>query len=394
MAKPRAPLFALALAAFGIGTTEFVIMGLLPEVAGDLGVGLPAAGLLVSGYALGVATGGPLLTLLMARVAARPALLGLVGLFILGNLGCALAPNYDLLMLARIVTAFCHAAFFGLGAVIAARLASAGRRAQAIALMVSGLTLANVLGVPLGTFVGQMAGWRVAFFGVALIGAVALATLAFSLPSIAVDRNPRAEIQALKTPEVFTTLAVSVIVSTSMFGFFTYVAPILTELAGVATRHVGPVLLLVGLGLTAGNFLGARLADWYAGPALIGVLVAAAAVLLMLAGVDGAPVLATALLTLWGVFAFAVCAITQAMVVDKAAAAPNLASTLNISAFNLGNAIGAGLSAALLSFGVGLPAVPAVAAVVALLAAGLSLTALLRSRRSLAVDGKCRERHR
>lgn len=372
----KAPLIALAVAAFGIGTTEFVIMGLLPEVAADLHVGLPAAGLLVSGYALGVAFGGPVLAALLARVPARATLIGLMGLFIAGNLGCAVAPTYMLLMLARIVTALCHAAFFGTGAVVAARLAAPGRSAQAIALMIGGLTIANVVGVPLGTFIGQAAGWRVTFLAVAGIGAVALLAMARLLPQVEVTRDLGAEVRVLKTPPVWLTLAVSTLASASMFGFFTYITPILTTLGGVADGNVGYVLLAAGIGLTAGNYLGARLADWRAGPSLVAVLFGVSAVLLIFASLGRTPWSATVIVTLWGVLAFAVCAITQAMVVEAASAAPNLASTLNISAFNLGNAIGAGLSAAVLSSGLGLSAIPLLAAMVAGLAMATAIISI------------------
>ena len=382
----RAPLIALAVAAFGIGTTEFVIMGLLPEVAADLRVGLPAAGLLVSGYALGVAFGGPVLAALQARVPARATLLGLMGLFIIGNLGCAIATDYTLLMLARMITALCHAAFFGTGAVVAARLAAPGRSAQAIALMISGLTIANVVGVPLGTFIGQAAGWRTTFLAVAGIGVIAFLAMARLLPTVETARDLRAELRVLKAPSVWLTLLVSTLASTSMFGFFTYITPILTTLGGVAAGDVGYVLLAAGVGLTAGNYLGARLADWRARQSLVAVLIAVAVVLVVFAALGRTPWAATATVTLWGILAFAVCAITQAMVVEAASAAPNLASTLNISAFNLGNAIGAGLSAAALSAGLGLSALPPLAAGMAALAAVIAgLSAASMDGRSLNV---------
>ncbi|MCP3733321.1 MFS transporter [Sphingomonas sp. RP10(2022)] len=377
-ARPaKAPLVALAVAAFGIGTTEFVIMGMLPEVAADLHVGLPAAGLLVSSYALGVAFGGPVLAALLARVPARATLVGLMALFIAGNLGCAIAPTYTLLMLARIVTALCHAAFFGTGAVVAARLAAPGRSAQAIALMISGLTIANVIGVPLGTFIGQAAGWRATFLAVAGIGVVAFLGMVRLLPPVAVARDLVAEVRVLKAPQVWLTLAISTLASTSMFGFFTYITPILTKLGEVAKGDVGYVLLAVGIGLTAGNYLGARLADWRAGPSLVAILAGVATILLIFAAFGRTPWSATVIVTLWGILAFAVCAITQAMVVEAASAAPNLASTLNISAFNLGNAIGAGASAAALSAGWGLAAIPLVAASVAALAATVAIIAVV-----------------
>jgi DHA1 family inner membrane transport protein len=372
-APSKAPLIALAVAAFGIGTTEFVIMGLLPEVAADLRVSLPAAGLLVSGYALGVAFGGPVLAALLARVPARATLIGLMGLFIVGNLGCAAAPTYMLLMLARIVTALCHAAFFGTGAVVATRLAAPGRSAQAIALMIGGLTIANVVGVPFGTFIGQAVGWRVTFLAVAGIGVIAFLGMVRLLPQVEVSRDLSAEIRVLKAPPVWLTLAVSTAASTSMFGFFTYITPILTTLGGVADGNVGYVLLAAGIGLTAGNYLGARLADWRARPSLVAVLFGVVAVLLVFAAFGPTPWSATVIVTLWGVLAFAVCAITQAMVVEAASAAPNLASTLNISAFNLGNAIGAGLSAAALSAGLGLSAIPLLAAGVGGLAVAMAI---------------------
>ncbi len=383
----KAPLLALAGAAFGIGTTEFVIMGLLPDIAANLHVGLPAAGLLVSGYALGVAFGGPVLAALMLKVPARATLIGLMGLFVAGNLGCAVAPTHGWLMLARIVTAFSHAAFFGTGAVVAARLAAPGRSAQAIALMISGLTIANIVGVPLGTFIGQSAGWRTTFLAVAGIGILALLGMARILPSIETTRDLGAEIRVLKAPQVWLTLAVSTLAAVSMFSFFTYVAPILTQVAGVAEAHVGFVLLAAGVGLTAGNYLGAWLADWRAGTSLVAVLVGVALTLVVFSALGRTPWAATAIVTLWGVFAFAVCAITQAMAVEAARTAPNLASTLNISAFNFGNAIGAGLSAAALSAGLGLPAVPLLAAGVAALAA---TTAAISA--STARDRSCSDR--
>lgn len=374
----RKPLLALALAAFGIGTTEFVIMGLLPDVAADLAVTIPAAGVLVSGYALGVAFGGPFLAVLLARVPGRRALLLLMGLFVVGNIGCAIAPGYGWLMAARVLTAFCHAAFFGIGAVIAAGLAPPGKRAQAIALMIGGLTVATVLGVPLGTLIGQAAGWRATFWAVALIGLIACAGLALWLPeSESGPRDIRAELRSLRSPPVWMTLLISVIASTSMFTFFTYITPILTDVSAVARENVSWVLLACGIGLTLGNFLGAKLADWRALPSLTSILFVVAIVLFGFTRIGPEPVLATVAVVLWGIAAFSVCAVLQAEVVEQARAAPNLASTLNISAFNLGNAIGAGLGAFALSRGLSLAAIPVlagIAAVFALVLTGLAIT--------------------
>src|SRR6266850_4667157 len=225
----RLPLLALALASFGIGTTEFVIMGLLPDVARDLAVTIPQAGLLVTGYALSVAFGSPFLAIATARMDRRKALLLLMGIFILGNLLCALSPSYTLLMAARVVTALCHGAFFGLGAVVAATLVPSRKKAQAIAMMFAGLTLANVLGVPFGTALGEALGWRDTFWAVVVIGFIAAFALYAWLP-----RNiptPRLQLiqeaRSLGNTQVILAMVISVLSSASLFSVFTYITPIL-----------------------------------------------------------------------------------------------------------------------------------------------------------------------
>ena len=388
----RKPLFALAIAGFGIGTTEFVIVGLLPRVADDLAISIPSAGLLVSGYALGVAVGGPLLSVLMATMPGRRSLLALMSLFIAGNIGCALAPNYDWLMVARVATAFCHAAFFGIGAVIAADLAPVGKRAQAIAVMISGLTVANVLGVPLGTMIGQAHGWRTSFLAVAAIGVLALVALALWVPRT--DDRPRdlrAEIKSLLVPQVWLTLAISVVASTSMFTFFTYITPFLTDVSGVPEAQVSLVLLACGIGLTIGNIIGARLADWRALPSLAVMLAISGAVLFVMPWTSTTPIGAAASIIVWGVFTFAVCAVLQAEAVERAGQAPNLASTLNISAFNLGNAIGAGIGAIALTYGLGLPKIPILSGVITLAALALTFLAMWRARPTSLRQATCLE---
>jgi DHA1 family inner membrane transport protein len=378
----KKPLAALALAAFGIGTTEFVIIGLLPDVASDLDVTIPAAGLLVTGYALGVAFGGPLLALFTARWSSRFALFFLLGLFIMGNAACALAPGYGWLMAARVITAFCHAAFLGVGSVIAAALVSPSKRARAIALVIGGLTLATVLGVPLGTMLGQATGWRTTFWAVSMLGLIAFAALQLWLPKSSEQRRDlRAELQVLRLLPVWLTLAISVVASTSMFAFFTYITPILTEVSSVKPVDVSGVLLLCGIGLTVGNFIGARLADWRALPSLAGVLVVVVLVLVGFSFIGAMPLLAAAAVVVWGVVAFAVCAILQAEAVSRAGDAPNMAATLNIAAFNLGNAIGAGLGAFALMQGLPLADIPALAGFVAFLAfvlTGITIVVSLR----------------
>lgn len=257
-------LLALALCAFAIGTTEFVIMGLLPQVAGDLHISIPTAGWLISGYALGVAIGAPIMAVLTAKLPRKKTLLLLMVIFIIGNLMCALAYSYDFLMFARVITALCHGAFFGIGAVVAANLVAPNRRASAVALMFTGLTLANVLGVPLGTALGQAFGWRSTFWVVSVIGLFSLAALYSKLPSSSEEAPTelRKEIAALRGGGIWLSLLMTVFFAAAMFALFTYIAPILTEVTQVSEHGVSWTLLLMGVGLTLGNIVGGRLADW------------------------------------------------------------------------------------------------------------------------------------
>jgi len=236
------PLLALAISAFAIGTTEFVIMGLLPEVARDLSVSIPSAGLLVSGYALGVAVGAPLLAVVTSRMPRKLALQLLMGVFIVGNTLCAIASDYSVLMIARVVTSFAHGSFFGIGAVVAASLVPLEKRASAIALMFTGLTLANVLGVPFGTFVGQEFGWRAAFWIVSGFGVLSLAGVTALVPNRH-DSGPASlgrEVRVLKDPQVWTALAMTVLGFGGVFVVFTYIAPILEQVSGFSPRAVTP----------------------------------------------------------------------------------------------------------------------------------------------------------
>jgi len=379
-------LFALAVAAFGIGTTEFVIMGLLPEVAGDLAVSIPKAGLLISAYALGVAFGGPFLALGAAKLPRKAMLIGLMGVFVLGNMGCALAPNYELLMVARIVTSFCHAAFFGIGAVVAADLVPREKRAQAMALMFSGLTIANVLGVPFGTILGQAAGWRATFWAVTGIGLLAMTALALWVPShIEGGKHGLAkEMQALKVPQVWVGLATSVMASISMFVLFTYIAPFLRDVTGIAPHRVGGVLLLFGIGITIGNFAGARLADWRLMPSLMVIFLLTALALAVFTVTGSRPLPAIVTLFLWGGLIFAACTSLQARVVDRAGAGADLASTLNIGSFNLGNAIGAWLGGLVIAHGCQLIDLAWVGSAAALVALGMTVFSASLDRRDAA----------
>ena len=363
-------LLILALSAFAIGTTEFVIMGLLPEVASDLGVSIPGAGWLVTGYALGVAIGAPFMAMATSRLPRKLALVSLMGVFIIGNLLCAVASDYNLLMFARVVTALCHGAFFGIGSVVAASLVPANRRASAVALMFTGLTLANVLGVPLGTALGQVAGWRSTFWAVTVIGVIALIGLIRVLPLRHDEEklDMRAELAALKGAGIWLSLSMTVLFSASMFALFTYVAPLLGDVTGVSPRGVTWTLLLIGLGLTLGNILGGKLADRRLAATLMGVFAAMAVISTALSWTSTALIPAEITLFLWATAAFAAVPALQVNVVSFGKAAPNLVSTLNIGAFNLGNALGAWVGGTVIDQGLGLTRVPLAAAALAVLA--------------------------
>jgi DHA1 family inner membrane transport protein len=384
------PLIALALSAFAIGTTEFVIMGLLPQVAGNLAVSIPAAGWLVSGYALGVFFGAPIMAIATQKLPHRTALIVLMGIFILGNALCALAPSYGFLMAARIVTALCHGAFFGIGSVEAASLVAPNKRAQAVALMFTGLTLANVLGVPLGTALGQAEGWRTTFWAVTGLGVASLIGLFLLLPrhpAKAEHPSMLRELGSLKFP-VWVALGITVVFSASVFAVFTYIAPLLNNITHVSPRGVTYSLFLIGLGLTIGNFIGGRLADWRLGATLAGVFIAAALALAALTFTARAVIPAEVTLFLWAVLAFTAVPALQINLVNFGQDAPNLISTLNIAAFNGGNALGAWVGGLVISHGMGFDAIPPTAAALALGALLLTFLSWLTQNKRIPINAK------
>lgn len=360
-------LLALALSAFAIGTTEFVIMGLLPEVAGDLRVSIPSAGWLISGYALGVAIGAPIMALLTAKLPRKRTLILLMSIFIIGNLLCALAYSYNLLMMARIITALCHGAFFGIGSVVAASLVAPGKQASAVALMFTGLTLANVLGVPLGTWFGQLFGWRATFWGVAVTGMLAFIALIISLPTNRDEKpvNLASEIGALANGKLWLSLLMTVFFAAAMFALFSYIAPLLLQITGISDKGVSWTLFLIGGGLTVGNILGGKLADWKVSVSLTLSFSLMAVFSLLFSWTSHALWLGEITLFLWAMATFATVPGLQINVVRHGKDAPNLVSTLNISAFNIGNAFGAWAGGAVIAGGYGLTSVPAAAAVLA-----------------------------
>jgi len=359
-------LWALAISAFAIGTTEFVIMGLLPEVAANLGTTLSSAGLLVTGYALGVFFGAPLVTATTGKLPRKTLLVSLMVLFVIGNLGCAMAPDYTILMISRVVASFAHGAFFGVGSVVATGLVVKEKQASAIALMFTGLTVANVLGVPFGTWLGQAYGWRSTFWAVSAIGVVALLATAWLVPRSddKQETDFAHELRVLARPQVLLGLLMTVLGFGGVFAAFTYIAPILTDITGFQPGAVSPILLLFGVGLVGGNLIGGKFADKYLMPTLVISLVLLAGVLLMFSFTSHYKVATVITVALLGATAFATVPPLQMRVLEKATGAPNLASSMNIAAFNLGNALGAWLGGVTIDHGPGLHAVTLVAALI------------------------------
>lgn len=353
------PLLALAAGAFGIGVTEFAPMGLLPVIAQDLQVSIPAAGLLISAYALGVMLGAPLMTLTTGRVPRRTLLIGLAAIFTLGNLLSAISTGYGMLLVARVITSLNHGAFFGIGSIVAASLVPPERRAGAVAAMFMGLTIANVVGVPLAAWAGEHLGWRAAFWGIAGLGVVTMIALRLTLPAMPAptEGNMLAELRVLKRGPVLGALALTVLGSSAMFTVFTYVAPILREETGASLGFVTAMLVTYGLGLTVGNWLGGKFADRSVDRTLIVTLASLSAILIAFAALMQHAVPTAVLIFLWGVASFALVPPLQVRVMAAAADAPNLASSVNIGAFNLGNAIGAALGGAVIAAKLGYPAV-------------------------------------
>lgn len=362
-------LYALMAGAFGIGTTEFVIMGLLPEVSRDLMVSIPMAGLLITGYALGVAVGAPIMSILMAKFSRKNSLLWLMGIFTLGNLICAIAPDYTTLMIARVVTSFAHGTFFGIGAIVATDLVPKEKRAFALALMFTGLTVANVVGVPAGTWLGQLLGWRSTFWAVTMIGPIALAALYFLVPKDhhAEKVHVKSEITTLLQPQVIAGLLLTIIADTGLFAVLTYLAPILTDVALFSPTAISPVFLLFGVGMVVGNIIGAKLADINLDKTLIGALMFIIAILASFSLFAHNQIAVVSLVGLLGVAGFAAVPSLQIKILEKASGAPTLASAMNIGAFNIGNAAGAWVGGLVISHGLGLTAIGWIAASIVLL---------------------------
>ncbi|MDW4907160.1 MFS transporter [Streptomyces sp. ADMS] len=381
-------LLALAVGAFGIGTTEFVMMGLLPDVAGDLGISIPSAGHLVSAYALGVVIGAPLLAAVTARMPRRKVLIGLMGLFIAGNALSAFAPTYDYLLAARFLSGLPHGAFFGVGAVVATTMVAPERKARSVSLMFLGLTVANVVGVPVATAMGQQLGWRATFLGVSVIGVAAIAALALLIPDARVETpvaGLRGELAALRSLPVWLALGTTVAGFGALFSAYSYITPMLTDSAGYADSSVTLLLALFGVGATIGNLLGGRLADHAMRGTLFGGLVSLIVVLGAFPLLMSTPWSAALAVMLLGVAAFVTGSPLNLMVMERASTAPSLASSANQAAFNLANAGGAWVGGLALATGFGVTSPALVGAGLAVLGLGVAGVAYVVDRRGVRV---------
>ncbi|MFI7006208.1 MFS transporter [Streptomyces sp. NPDC050145] len=377
-------LLALAIGAFGIGTTEFVIMGVLPQVAGDFGVTIPTAGWLVSGYALGVVIGAPLLTVLGTKVSRKKMLMALMALFVVGNTLSALAPTFGLMLAGRVVASLAHGAFFGIGSVVAADLVAPQKKASAISLMFMGLTVANIVGVPGGTYIGQAAGWRVTFLIVAALGIIGFLGVAKLVPETGRPESVsvRREFAAFKNVQVWLAMAMTVLGYGGVFAAITYITPMMTEVAGFTEGAVTWLLVLFGIGMFLGNLLGGKFADRRLMPMLFTALAGLSAALLLFTATAHNKVLAAITLSLIGALGFATVPPLQKWVLDQASAAPTLASAANIGAFNLGNALAAWLGGIVITAGLGYTSPNWVGAILSATALILAFVAAYLDRRS------------
>lgn len=360
-------LLALAIGAFAIGTTEFSPMGLLPNIANDLGVSIPSAGMLITGYALGVMLGAPIMTLWLGGFARRNALILLMAIFTIGNLIAAFAPNYMSLMGARLITSLNHGAFFGIGSVVAASVVPANKQASAVASMFMGLTIANIGGVPLATWIGQNIGWRMSFLGISALGLVTMVALWKALPVGSVGQKPnvKMELKVLTRLPVILALLTTVFGASAMFTLYTYIAPSLVQFTHASPTFITIMLVLIGIGFSIGNHFGGKFADLSLDKTLIGFLALLIGLMLIFPILAQTQLGAAIGLVIWGAAAFAIVPPLQMRVMAVAHEASGLASSVNVGAFNLGNAIGAAAGGAVLSIGLNYTAVSMIGALLA-----------------------------
>lgn len=386
---PQMPiaLFTLSLAAFAIGTAEFIIAGLLPDLSADFGVSIPTAGLLVTGYAVAVAIGGPILALLTARLPRKPMIVGLLAFFALGQAFCALAPSYPWLMAGRILVACGHGLFYGIASVAAVDLVPKERRGTALALFLGGITVANVLGVPAGTAIGNAFGWRWAFWAIGGFGLAATLLVAWLLPpgrpQHETGSSVRAELAELRHQEVYLSYLLTAIFMTGAIAFSTYQVPLMTQVTGIPLDDTPYFLVISGIGTIVGIYLGGRAADWRLMPSLVSVLVIqalAAAIMLVAMHNPGTMVIG---IFLTGAMGFASNAPVQTRILEAASRAPNLAATLISTAYNIGIALGAWVGALWIDRGFGYQTLPVASVLCSLVAAGVATASWSLERRRL-----------
>ncbi|WP_336882989.1 MFS transporter [Rhodococcus globerulus] len=377
-------MLALALGGFGIGTTEFVAMGLLPEMATGLGVSEPTAGHVISAYALGVVVGAPLIAALTARIPRRTLLIALMIAFTVGNAASVFAPSYTTLMLARFVAGLPHGAYFGVAALVAAHLAEPGKRAKAVAMVMMGLSVANVVGVPAAAWLGQAVGWRSAFALVAVIGVVTVASLLVWIPRLDAMpiTNPITELKALGRIQVWMTLIVGMVGFGGMFAVYTYISTTLTDVSGLGASFVPLALMLYGLGMVAGNFVGGYLADRALMKGLFVSMASLAIILAIFVLAVRNPYTALLFVFLIGLAGASMVPGLQTRLMDVAEDAQTLAASLNHAALNIANAFGAWIGGVVIAAGFGYTAPAAVGSLLAVAGLGVLVVAVILQRRA------------
>jgi len=377
-------LIALAVGGFGIGMTEFMMMGLLPEIASNLDVSIPEAGYLISSYALGVVIGAPILVLIAGNFPPKKLLVGLMILFTIFNGLSIIVPSYNLFLFTRLLSGLPHGAFFGVGAVVAGKLAKEGKEASAVAVMFSGLTFANIIGIPLGTYVGQTYSWRYSFVIVAIIGLLAIVSILLWMPNFKKnkDAKPKEGLKVFKHLEPWLVLLITAVGTGGFFAWFSYITPLLTDLSGFDKSSVTFILMGVGLGMTVGNFIGGKLADAIspvkAGMVLLFVMVVCLFIVMMVAQYQ-IPSLIMSFIT--GAIAFSIVAPIQMLMIKSAKGAEMLASATMQAGFNIGNAIGAFLGGIPIEKGFGYTSPQLVGAVLAFLGALICISVMLNRKR-------------
>lgn len=380
-------LIALALGGFGIGLTEFVIMGILPDVAMGLNISIPKAGHFIAAYALGVVIGAPLFTQMASKWSADKVLLYLMLWFTIFNTMSAFANSYGGLLFYRFLSGLPHGAFFGIGAVVAGKLAKPGKTAQAIATMFAGLTIANVLGVPLGTYLGHHFGWNISFLMVGIVGIITMASIYFWMPKFDLEATKAAgsENQGLKNTELWILILLTTIGTGGFFAWYSYIAPLITEVAGHPESVVGYAMIIAGLGMVFGNFIGAKMAElFYPLKAVAISLSMMVVVLLINAFVASNPYMVLVLTFIIGIVAFSVATPIQMAIINSSKGSEMLGSSMNQSAFNMGNASGAYLAGLPIALGYGYTSAGLVGAVLAGMGVAMAVgVIIMRKQRTL-----------